>query len=90
MSFTRGFLNRKVAFYQSIFLIRLIMFEPLYASLQVLPYFQISIIFLIQLAITGFTVFCVVKRIYYNWIFAIFRIATEASILFYLTLGLYC
>ena len=33
MSYTRGFLIKKTALYQSLYLIRLILFEPLYVAL---------------------------------------------------------
>ena len=90
VSLTQGFERKYLSYYQSCFILRLVIFEPLYVSLQTLPDLQISLIFAIQLFFTTYTLVGVVKKIYYTWVFAAFRMATEASILFFLTMGLYC
>ena len=90
MSIERSFSSLKTSHYQSLYLLRLVLFEPLYVSLQPLPYFQISFISLIQLTFTAYSIYCVFKRCFYNWVFAVFRLATEAAILFFLVMGVYC
>ena len=62
MSRTKGLPVKSVAVYQSVFLARLVMFEPLYVSLQMLPDFQIGLIFTIQLAMTCYTGWAVFKK----------------------------
>ena len=37
-----------------------------------------------------FTIYCACRKIFYTWVFAAFRLATEVSILFFLAMGLYC
>ena len=91
MSLYRGLPDRFVGVYQSVFLARLVLFEPLYVSLQMLPNFQISIIFSVQLVMTGYTIVAVLfKGAFKNLVFGVLRIFIDSSILFFLTLGMYC
>ena len=69
---------------------RLIIFEPLYVSLQTLPSMQVALISGLQLVMTFYTIVCAVRKAYQSAVFAVFRLATEVSILFYLALGFYC
>ena len=91
MSLYRGLPDRFVGVYQSVFLARLVLFEPLYVSLQMLPNFQISIIFSVQLVMTCYTIVAVLfKGAFKNFVFGVLRIFIDSSILFFLTLGMYC
>ena len=91
MSLTRALPHKAVAIYQTVFLIRLVSFEPLYVSLQMLPNFQIGLIFFIQLTMTFYTGWAVFrKRAFSNIAFGFLRIFIDFSMLFFMTLGMYC
>ena len=91
MSLTSGLPVKTVAVYQSVFLARLVAFEPLYVSLQMLPDFQIGLIFTIQLTMTVYTCWAVFKKkAFQNYAFGFLRIFIDLSLLFFMTMGMYC
>ena len=91
MSLTRALPHKAAAIYQTVFLARLISFEPLYVSLQMLPNFQVGLILMIQVTMSIYTFWAVFKmRAFSNIAFGFLRIFIDFSMLFFMTLGMYC